>query len=216
MIGVSEQHLASVVVKWLQAEDWDVYQEVQLGGDRADIVARRGRVLHVVEVKKTFSLALIGQGLGWIGHAHLVSVAAPVPPGARGTGVARRLGLGIIDVQPNGWAHLLARPSFLRQISPRLSESLREEHKTFAPAGNATSSFYSSFKATCANVARWTAQNPGGKLRDCIEAIRHHYASDASARSSLVTWIERGKVDGVRLARERDAMRLYPDPSRRA
>ena len=76
----SEVELARPVVAWLRLQRWEVYQEVQMGngGPVADIVARLGNLYWVVECKTKFGLAVMDQAHGWLGYAHLVSVAVPV------------------------------------------------------------------------------------------------------------------------------------------
>jgi hypothetical protein len=53
-------------------------------------------------------------------------------------------------------------------------------------------------------------EHPGCSMKEALDNIETHYASKASARSSMVVWIERGKVPSVRL--ERDGRRLILKP----
>lgn len=207
----SEQAMAAHVVEWLRTEGWDVYQEVTFRGPRADIVAKRGPVLHVIECKTSMSIALIEQGLGWQAYAHHVSIACPQRKGGGGSAIARRFGLGIIEVNGHGRVMQHVHPAFARVRIDKLAKVLREEHKTFAPAGNAASRFYSPWQGTCDDVARFVAKHPGATLREMLAQVSTHYASAASARSSLTKWIEAGKVRGVRMERDGKALRLYPN-----
>jgi hypothetical protein len=75
-----ETDIARPVVAWLQAQGWTVYQEVQHQGCVADIVAVRGPLLWVIECKAQLGLAVLGQALGWQGHAHAISVAVMSDP----------------------------------------------------------------------------------------------------------------------------------------
>jgi len=47
-------------------------------------------------------------------------------------------------------------------------------------------------------------------MKQAVDAISHHYASDSTARSSLATWIREGVIDEVEIRREGRALRLYP------
>jgi hypothetical protein len=44
-------------------------------------------------------------------------------------------------------------------------------------------------------------------VKDLVDGIKHHYASDASARACLVAQALRGDIKGVRVVR--DGRRLY-------
>ncbi len=77
MWPATEVELARPVVAWLGDLGWEVFQEVSAGGSVADIVARRGPVLWVVEVKRSLGLSLLGQAHAWKRRAHRVSVAVP-------------------------------------------------------------------------------------------------------------------------------------------
>ena len=90
-----------------------------------------------------------------------------------------------------------------------LAAKLRPEHKTHAKAGATTGGHWSPFRATCEQVAVEVARNPGIALKQVIANIRHHYATNAGARSSLATWIRAGKVARVRI----DDGRLWPATS---
>jgi hypothetical protein len=75
----TEADLARVVVEWMTYRGFDVYQEVELvaRGIRADIVARRGPELTIVETKTSASLALVAQVMERRRFAHRVYIAAP-------------------------------------------------------------------------------------------------------------------------------------------
>ena len=70
---LSEVDLAARVVTWLEADAWDVYQEV----DGADIVAVRGPVLWVVECKVILGFPVLDQAMRRRAEAHCVWVATP-------------------------------------------------------------------------------------------------------------------------------------------
>lgn len=216
----TETELAEPVIAWLEDLGWEVFQEVEAhaGGPRADIVARRGPVVWAIEVKRSLSLKLLGQGHVWKQWAHRVSVA--YPSGRRSTSapalrLARLDGLGLIEVQrPTGWGNVVerARGDFRRRIvrPPRLTEP----HKTFAKAGNADGRRWSPFRATCEAVLAAVTETPGLTISEVVEKVEHHYASPKSARGSLLTWARAGKLEGVVArggSKAEGTWRLYPE-----
>lgn len=83
-----------------------------------------------------------------------------------------------------------------------LAAELQPEHKTHAKAGAiGAGGRWTPFRNTCEQLARIVRSQPGVTLKAAVDELKHHYASDAGARSSLAHWIERGKVPGVRLSR---------------
>lgn len=199
---LSEQDMAARVVAWLQEQHWDVYQEVVVRGPRADIVAVQGRIVWVIECKAAMGLRLLEQAWSWRGVAHYVSAAIPSRSGSRfGDKIMRDYGIGLLSVGDSvseTVPPLLWRRADVDTIRTRL----REEHKTYAAAGNASSSYYSPWKATCDEVRAFVARTPGCSLKDLVDGIRHHYRTAANARTSLRTWIDEGKISGVRLVRD--------------
>ncbi len=198
----SEQELASVVVGWLGEQGWDVYQEVTVrGGPRCDIVATQGPITWAIECKTSFGLGVLDQAFYWRGRANLVSVAVPYSHSDFGRRVAREYGIGILHVIAKS-VREHERPRLWRRVEGKLRQILRDEHKTYAPAGNADASYFSPFKATCRNVSDFVRRNPGAPLKQVIDSIGHHYASTASARQHIRHWIEAGKIEGLALRRE--------------
>lgn len=76
----TEALVATRTMRWLTEMGWDCYPEFQPphGPGRADIAARKGPLLWIIEAKKTLSMDLMRQAVGWIDEAHFVSVAVPV------------------------------------------------------------------------------------------------------------------------------------------
>lgn len=213
----TESALAAVVVKWLVTQGWEVYQEVDAGGV-CDIVGVRGPVLWAIETKLQFGSAVLEQASNWLGSAHLVSVATPFSRSRRGPLVdwCDWKGVGWLIVTPEVWSGVgraieeRLQPALRRKIGNRLRKALREEQKTECAAGGAGGGHFTAFRGTCREVAKAVREKPGITIKELVDGITHHYASKSSARSSLVYWIERGKVAGVRVDREGKALRLYP------
>lgn len=221
-----ETQVAAPVVDWLREMGWDVYQEVEAHGRRADIVARRGALIWVVEVKRSLDLTLLAQGRGWLAHAHRVSLAYAGKKNSRTNSTAahyaRTDGLGLIEVSQrrsrSGGASVhvvqlaeVSGPALRRSVRPRFK--LTERQKTYAEAGNADGKFWSPFKQTCERVVDLVARHPGLTIREVVDRVDHHYASKQSARGSLLSWARAGKLQGVIVrggSKAEGAMRLYP------
>ena len=211
-----ETEIAAKVVEWLQAEQWDVYQEVQpcQQGRVCDIVAVQGPLTWAIEVKASFGLAVLEQAAGWTNWANLVSVATPPSRTIQNSRFCRRgmldLGIGGIVVDDSGEVRQWVRPALRRRVVTKLRDVLRDEHKTWAPAGTTGSRHLTAFKLTCREVYRFARSNPGADLKKAIDSIPHHYANDKSARCNLLRWLEAGKVAGVEMRREGRRVRIYP------
>ncbi len=124
-----EADLYAPVKAYLQRQGYDVKGEV----GAADIVARRGDELVVVELKLGFSLALFHQGIDRLAVTDEVYVA--VPAGGKGKALrnnvklARRLGLGVLTVRlRDGFVEALADPGpyAARKIKKKKTKMLRE------------------------------------------------------------------------------------------
>jgi hypothetical protein len=120
----TEADLARPLVVQLRDLGWRVYQEVEdyANGPRADIVATQGPIMWVVECKKSLSLDVLGQALGWLGKAHAVSVAVPASH-RHSSGndfaleAARAFGIGVLHV---------VNPATMDEAEIALSSGMRE------------------------------------------------------------------------------------------
>lgn len=199
MTRIKETDLAQVVIAWLQDLRWDVYQEVTGAPGRADIVARQGPLLWVIETKSTFGLHVLGQANSWRPHAHRVSVAVPysrmVAAPFAGE-VLRNFGIGllIVSMQEKRVQERI-RPALNRK--PWKIPACCPEHQTYAPAGTNGGGYYTPYTRTCRLVVGEVKQSPGITMKELVDRVDHHYASPASARQSFKFWIERGEIPGV-------------------
>jgi hypothetical protein len=73
----NEAEIGEAVVAWLEAQHWDVYQEVKIYSGIADIIAVKGNLLWAIELKKSLTLKVMEQARGW--RTHFRSVAVPRP-----------------------------------------------------------------------------------------------------------------------------------------
>lgn len=222
---MTEETVAVAVVAYLRGIGCDVYQEVTIprDGGIADIVALPpAPEVWVVETKTSWSMDLLGQCMDRRRHAHRVFAAVPMRRefSARAR-IAAELKIGSIAVvldrrtdQPTMAKGYCQAPLLEGKFADRLRSVLREEHKTAAPAGTSGGGRFTLYVATCKALRELVAQHPGIPLADAVTRIKHHYASNASARSSLAAWIPARKVPGVTWKRgERDQLFLYLDPA---
>jgi hypothetical protein len=217
---IPEQAVAEVVVAWLEALGADVYQEVTVSGGVADIVARVGAELWIVEVKTSLSLALIVQAMERRRLAHRVFVAAPHTRNLRDVEMlCRDLGIGMMVVTTGDFDSSWNQPKVAIRCESRrwnrrpvlLSSKLVAEHKTHAKAGAiGAGGRWTPFRNTCERLAEQVRRKPGMTLKEAIAHVEHHYASAAGARSSLAKWIEKGVVAGVQLVKENGRSVLMP------
>jgi hypothetical protein len=216
-------------VRYLEEFGWEVHQEVQLHsrGPVADIVATRGPLLRIVEVKTSLTAAVCEQAIRWKiwNVAHFIHVASPgVHRIVRGRWALRRLlqheGIGLFQLRmpsipaEEKWVKYCEeeiRPRFFRRADwvDRMLDRLNEETRTFAEAGNADGERWSPWKQTCRDWARYVAKHPGATLKQMVDNVAHHYHSDTGAKTSMVKWIREGKVPGIELRREGRLIRLY-------
>ena len=156
---MNEIELAEKVIGWLEAQHWDVYQEVQPfdRGSVADIVAIQNNLIWIIEVKCSLSLAVLEQATGWLGFAHFISVAheqnRKVPKGRDvAKAYMRWKGIGEISVGEYD-AHEIIDAKLHRKIGNHVKNCLCEEHKTFAKAGNPYGQNWTPYQQTCRAVA---------------------------------------------------------------
>jgi hypothetical protein len=216
-----ETDLARKVIEWLIDQKWDVYQEVQVfqGGSVADIVAKQGPVIWVIETKTTLSLAVIGQAYEWLPWANFVSVA--VPAGKRRIGFAARIlktyGIGLLKVNQyeSDWSSPVSEiehPAFRRHTGNArtyILNALNEAHKTYAEAGNNQCRHWSPFKQTCLDIYQYVRVNEGCSLKDILNNVKYHYATPASARVCIPKWAEAGVIDRIKVVKEDGKWRFY-------
>lgn len=199
----TEAEVAAAVVEYLQAQGYDVYQEVELieRGIRADIVARRGPELTIVETKTSASLVLLSQAMERRRFAHRVYIAIPVVSRDM-VEVCGDLGIGVMRVRmgyPN------ESPEVSEQVTSRrwntrpmkLASKLRPEHKTACQAGSPTGGHWSRWRDTCARLAALVGRKPGLDLKQALQASTHHYSSLRCAASTMAGHIREGRVAGV-------------------
>lgn len=196
----SESDLAKRVIEWLESQHWEIFQEVQIetGGRCVDILARQGRIIWAIEVKKSLSIAVIEQACNWTRYAHFSSVAVPNAGYSRVRSFAYKImtqnGIGVIEDCWDGVKQHLQPRLNRHACTDYFTKGLLEVHKTFASAGNSNSVRYTPFKGTAIALCKIAKEFPGISLRDAIKKIEHHYSKDSTAFSCLSRWIKEGKI----------------------
>lgn len=217
---MTEQDAAALVVTYLSELGFEVYQEVTFPeGVIADIVAVRGLECWIVEVKTAWSLALLEQCRQhklW-GHGNRIFAAVPI---SRNQEDHQRLfldcGFGTILI---GCAAPTGTGPKLGKMAPKLTwrpiqttlKMLHSGYQTSAKAGAPSAAGrWTPFAQTCRFLHQEVLKEPGLSVKDAMSRIKHHYASEASARSSMLSWIEAGRMPGVRAERDGKLFRLFP------
>lgn len=210
----SEAVLARKVVEWFAAEGYETWEEVSIGSGRIDIVARRSPVIVAVECKTSLSLSVLGQAARWSGIAHQSYAAVPNKYRTNHymNPICQSIGVGIIAV---GW------DCDIRQIAPfhrnalahNIIGALNDGNRTGsgnASAGTTGGGYWSPWRETINQLTRIVTKHPGITLKDALPQIKHHYGTDAAARSSLSHWIQAGKVPSIEARRDGRRILLYP------
>lgn len=209
-----EAELAARLVAWLQADRWNVYQEVSYRGNLIDIVAERHGYCWCIETKLHFNFEVIEQAMWRRQVSAWSSVAVPTykKMGAR---LCSYEGIGLLEVHPHGSISERQSPQFnrlghnsrdLKGVS--LIESLRPEQQSQI-AGSNSGGYWTPFKQTCREVLAYVRTNPGAEAKAVINGVKHHWAN-SSAKATLLASIRKGWIPGVKLVEEGRTLKIYP------
>jgi hypothetical protein len=217
----TEQEAAALVVDYLESMGLDIYQEVEMEGVIADLVALRGPEIWIIEVKMSWSLDLLQQLREHRRRLHAHRLFAAVPQSRNGMDRQRLFldcGFGSITIRnsPDEWAYKTEVTTMAPRVTSRLIPSirglLREEHKTFAKAGApCAAGRFTPFRKTVDALRRIVEAQPGVSIKNALSQMDHHYSSDACARTSLLHWAHAGKVPGVHVVMEGKRITLWPE-----
>jgi len=223
---MKETDITKPLIRWLNAHQWEVYQEVQLyrGGGIADIVATQGKLVWVVEVKTGLTTSVVAQAMWWIDEAHYVSVATPERRHTKGRIVLEQYmrwkGIGWINADCHSYGGKKYFDEVTEQIRARLHrgalvrslrDALCDAHKTFAEAGNANGKRWTPFQETARKVVESVKANPGCNLKFLVEAVDHHYASTQAFKTHIAGYIRSGVIKGIEIREDGRKLRFYPE-----
>lgn len=192
-----ETELAALVVEWLEADGWEVWQECA----GIDIVAKKDGVVWAIEAKLTENIKVMQQAYDAQRHAHCVSVAVP----AMGYGrhkdffetICRHLGVGVIRVRHPSYcrsAKLCARveveaPQRERKVLA-LDTHLNENAKAYpAEAGSPGGGGWTPFKQTVIDLVAYVRKHGEPTVKEAVAGITHHYSSDRAAARNLARYV---------------------------
>jgi len=190
---MTEAEIAEIVIAWLEAQHWDVYQEVQdrYGGEITDIVAVRCNIVWAIETKRSLSLSVLAQAKRHQTHRRSVAVLRARRSKARDFAyrVAEDYGIGILlvdcDVDEVVHAPLLRAH---HRDAKRLQAALNPQMKVWAKAGNAEGKRWTPYAQTISDVRDFIKRHPGCTLKEIMEHIgQGHYSSKQTAKSCIRT-----------------------------
>ena len=210
---ISEVELGHRVSSWLADQEYELFPEVQVNsyGKIADIVARKGRLLVVVELKTRLSFRVVEQASHWIGRAHMVYIAvATEGQGRLMRKILDMLGIGLLVSGSLGTEEMV-RPSFYRRTSTDLKRALERANPTYAEAGNSNGKRWTPFKATCEAVLLYVQENPGARIKEIVDNVKTHYSSPKTAHSCIIGWAKEGKIPGICLKRDGHYWTVWPE-----
>lgn len=228
----SEAELARYIIEYLQDLKWEVFQEVMGPAGTADIVARYGSRIWVIECKQSMNTAVMAQADRWKPYAHFVSVAVPhegrlKEPFEFARRVCETFGIGVLEARPptgtgyrrtedgsvtaNAVVTQTVAPALHRRPLNGLVTVLRPQHKTYCAAGTASGKRWTPFKETAMAVKNYVWAHPGVDAKTLIKGIKHHYRTPITAVVQIVSLSEQGVISGVRVERTGRQIRFYPE-----
>lgn len=212
---MKEIDLAKIVIDFLEDQRWEVFQEVQFRGSIADIVARQGPIVWIIECKTSQSMVVMEQAWKWYNHAHYVSIAIP---GKHQRGhefadkVLRNFGIGKLQQSQRDTIFEHIAPKLNRRPFDSIVDALHEAQKNFANAGSSGGRRWSPWKETCATIAHYVKKNPGTPLKEVMDNCKHHYRGSSTARSCIAKWGKKGVIEGVEFRQQGRNLLLFPKP----
>ena len=203
---MKESDLGRFVVAWHESDGWDVFQEVEFLGFRADVVATKNGLVRVIEIKTSLTFDVMAQAKRWLPYVNSVMVAVPAPKkDSNGRSFAREVltwvGAGLMEISifnSGRWSvsFPVISKNFDSSGSKRLISILRPEHRTHAVAGSPSGGHWTPFKDTCAQFLDVLSKSDM-LISDAVKLVKHHYKNNGSAIRSMSKWGLRGKIPGV-------------------
>ena len=201
----TEAELAKKVITFLEDMKWNVWQEVTVDGGgsrRADIVAKQGNIIWVIECKTCLNLKVIEQAYHWRKKANQVSIAIWYHPRSYKFNhfvkdILDRYGIGLMTFckHSTNACPTVLMPTNLSRVNTQILKSvLLTENKHMGISGSKDNSYDTPFKRTCRRIQDLVRGNPMS-LKDIIESISHHYANDRSARCCIARYVKTGVID---------------------
>ena len=199
-----ETDLCAPVKAFLEAQGYEVKSEIT----GADLVAVRGAEPPViVELKTAFSLALFHQGIARQALSEAVYLAVPLAHGKAfraNTGLARRLGLGVLAVRlTDGFVEPVCDPGpFRPRAAPAKRDRLLREFQARAGdpnIGGTRGAIVTAYRQDCVRIAQALADLPEARG---VEIARASGVPRATAilAANHYGWFDRVARDRYRLS----------------
>lgn len=216
----SEAALAKIAIEWLQTDNWEVYEEVSPwggSGSRADIVARKGKIVWVIETKQNFSLNLLEQSERWRHYAHFVSMCVWYNGRINDivSKICRSFGTGLITIRKEKqFAEYRVTEhvegAFNRRADTKpIKEMLIAENQDTVSAGTKSHRYNTPFKITAKKIVQIVRENPGISIEEAVR-FRHHYADNKKAKINIISAIEKKIISDLRCEKRAGKYFLYP------
>ncbi|MFE8701066.1 hypothetical protein ACFYKX_10715 [Cytobacillus sp. FJAT-54145] len=201
---MKECQLFVPVKTFLEQAGYTVYSEVCPfgGGWRADVVGISGKIVTVVEMKKSLNFEVIHQALQWKPYAHHVYIAIPrgrkwIHPYVKK--LLLQEGIGLIEVHPPN--HLTSEPFAAGYLTPKLTRSIQSDLRDFIghdvlanPVGGTNEGGYvTPYKRTMEQVKTLLRRKPRKwfSLNEIIEEVHTHYHSPKSSLAQALLSLEK-------------------------
>lgn len=222
---MAETEVGAAAARYFADLGFATFNEVltERGGRRFDLVATRGALVVVVECKLRLSWDIIEQGVEARHYAHRVYLAVPEARVLRHRGVAEMLaatGLGLLVAHRDGGdPYMRERRAAAWRRRPKHAAALRaslcDEMNEGTVPGQNGGGYWTPFRSTMRAVER-VLRDAGCELttRETLDRViahgGHHYASDSTARSCLVSYAFNagGVLDGTGIVARRDGTRI--------
>lgn len=199
---MTEAEYGEILVKWLKSYNYKVWQEVVISNGFSCDLVYKDDSYNTVELKKELNDKVINQAIRWTGSAKSW-IAIPYKKHTKAfrlkCDILRKIGIGLYEIDPLD-EYFPVKIQFGASLIPKgqpiydWSRYLSDEHADDVKAGSQRGERSSPFKRTCEMIERYKADHPLADLNECIKNVKHHYASDRSAKSSLTKYIKMGTI----------------------
>lgn len=205
-----ESDLASILISYLDDNNYTTYKEVSLKGRgskiRADIYATKDGLNISIETKMSIGLKVIEQGFSWQQYSNMSFICVPRP--TRKTRktynlcieICKKLNIGLFLVD-------MYSKEVIEYIKPTINTKpiqippLFEEQRN-SEAGNDRSEYITLFKLTTNALNSYLVDKDNINLKEVISNIKHHYKNDQSAYTSLKKMIIQKVIKGLVISKD--------------
>lgn len=191
----SEAELANVIVKYLEANNWEVFKEVKPKNlnQIADIVAIKNKKIWIIETKLIYGTKVLDQAYKWLKYADYVSVAVPFSKQYSFVleHFRKNFGIGKLFVHFNdsikekGFVSEKESPSLNNSLlTTEIWSSLNVKQKD-SIAGTKGGGYITPYKLTIMNIKKFLEFNPKSSIYKIVNSIEHHYSNNSIAMNNL-------------------------------